>query len=101
LMLRADVHYFLLANEDDGLYNAGGGLVRRPYTMDSAKGAAVTSVTNDRNVGTEIDLTAKYIFNRYANVQFGYSHFFAGDFIDDTGPDEDIDFFYSQLGFTF
>ena len=93
LRTKADVHFFWLADKDDGLYHAGGGLARSPI----AGGVNV----DERRVGTELDFTALYNFNRYTSMLVGYSHFFAGDFIDDTGPDDDIDFFYTQIGFQF
>jgi hypothetical protein len=34
-------------------------------------------------------------------VYAGYSHFFAGDFINDTGASKDIDFAYMALQFSF
>jgi len=34
-------------------------------------------------------------------VLVGYSHFFAGPFIDDSGRDQDIDFGYLQGQYTF
>jgi hypothetical protein len=52
-------------------------------------------------VGSEIDLTLKYNFDRHTLMQLGYSHFFAGDFIDESGPDDDIDFAYAMLQYTF
>jgi hypothetical protein len=87
LRLRSDVHYLMLADDNDGLYSVGGGLVRGPMTEDE--------------VGTEVDFTLLYKCNKHTDLLVGYSHVFAGDFIEETGPDDDIDFFYSQVGFTF
>jgi hypothetical protein len=87
MRLRGDVHYLMLADDDDGLYSVGGGLARAPMTEDE--------------VGTEIDLTMLYKCNRHTDVLVGFSHVFAGDFIEESGPDDDIDFFYTQVGFTF
>jgi hypothetical protein len=39
--------------------------------------------------------------NRHTLTSVGYSHFFAGTFIDQTGPHQDIDFFYMALTYTF
>ena len=74
LMIRAAAHFFFRANEGDGLYNAGGGLVRSPDDKNGAKGTSAPSSGGpapNPPVGVELDLTAKYISNRYANVQFG------------------------------
>ncbi len=88
IRVRADLHFFWLADDDDALYNAGGGVLR-----------AGNGTENE--VGTELDLTVLYKMNRYTSVLAGYNHFFAGDLIDQTGPSDDIDFFYTQLTFTF
>ena len=73
----------------DALYNAGGAVVRPG------------SASDERFVGSELDLLVKYEFNRHLMGMFGYSHFFAGDFIEDSGADKDIDFVYASLQFTF
>ena len=86
--LRSDLHFFWLADDNDALYHAGGGVVRPGNGSDS-------------QVGTELDLTALAKVNKHTNVLLGWSHFFPGTFIDKTGPDEDIDFFYTQVGFDF
>ena len=41
-----------------------------------------------------MDLTVSYRFNRHADVLAGYSHFFTGELLDDTGADDDVDFRY-------
>lgn len=82
-------HYFWRAEDADALYNAGGAVVR--------PGAPGTS----RNVGTELDLTLKYKFDRHLTGLLGYSHFFPDTFIEQTGPSEDIDFLYLQFEYTF
>jgi hypothetical protein len=82
-------HFFWRADTDDALYNAGGAAVRA--------GAAGSS----SEVGQEIDLTLKYQFDRHLAGLLGYSHFFAGDFIEESGRGADIDFLYVQLEYTF
>ena len=84
-------HLFWRADENDAVYNAGGGVLR------------AGSLSNDREVGAEIDLVVTYAFDAHLIAQFGYSHFFAGDFISEATPaaDDDIDFFYFQLQYTF
>ena len=89
LWVKADWHTFWRADDSDALYNAGGGVVR-------AGGAGT-----DTFVGMELDLTAGYTFTHHIKALFGYSHFFTGDFIEDTGSDNDIDFLYTQLQFSF
>ncbi|MCP3905060.1 MAG: alginate export family protein [Planctomycetes bacterium] len=82
-------HFFWRAEDTDALYNAGGGVVRAP------------GIGTDSEIGQEIDLTVKYAFDRHLTALFGYSYFFAGDFISQTGPADDINFFYTQLQYTF
>lgn len=88
LRVRADVHYMQLAEDEDGLYGAGGTL-SRPGGFD------------EDEIGTVVDLTAFYVINRNMNVLAGYSHVFAGDYIEASGPDDDIDFFYLQWNLKF
>jgi len=87
LRFRGDIHLLQLADDMDGLYSAGGAMTRPAGTEDE--------------VGTEIDITALYKINAHADVVVGYSHVSAGDYIEETGPDDDIDFFFAQFGFTF
>ena len=56
---------------------------------------------DEDEIGTEIDLTAFYVINRHMNVLAGYSRVFAGDFIEETGSDDDIDFAYLQWNLKF
>jgi hypothetical protein len=89
MTLGAAGHVFWRQSTDDSVYNAGGGILR--------SGA----LSSDRFVGVELDFTVKYVFDRHISALLGYSHFFAGDFIDDTGADDDIDFVYLQSQYTF
>jgi hypothetical protein len=82
-------HLLRRSSDDDGLYNAGGQLVR------------AGSLGSSSEVGAEIDLTLKYVFNRHCVGLLGYSHFFAGDFIDQSGSDDDMDFVHLSLTYTF
>lgn len=88
LRLRGDLHLLQLASDDDQLYGASGAPAGR-------------GIADEDDLGTAIDLTALYIFSKHQNVLVGYSHFEAGDYISDTGDDQDIDFFYTQWGYTF
>lgn len=89
LSLRADYHMFWRESDEDAVYNAGGGVLR------------ADSGSDESYIGSEIDLLLNWQINRHWSAYFGYSHFFAGDFIEDTGADEDIDFFYAALQLTF
>ena len=86
--VKGDYHLFRLAEDTDALYNAGGGVVR-------------SGGVNEDDVGSEFDLTVTYTFDRHTTFWLGYSHFFAGDFIEVTGSSSDIDFVYLQAKYTF
>ena len=53
----------------------------------------------------EFDALLSVQFDRHWSGYIGYSHFFAGDFVNEagsgTGADNDIDFVYASLSFTF
>jgi hypothetical protein len=86
--LGLDLHYFRRASNDDAVYNAGGGVLR-PGTAGGS---------ND--VGVELDLSLKLPVSAYTLLELGYSHFFAGKFIDQAGPSDDIDFAYLSFQYT-
>lgn len=83
-------HTFWLDKVEDALYNAGGGPVRR--TITGAAGA---------EVGHELDLTVNWQVDPHLSVLFGYSHMWAGDFLQDTGTSEDPDLFYVMWTYRF
>ncbi|HEX8913694.1 MAG TPA: alginate export family protein, partial [Humisphaera sp.] len=89
LSLRADYHLFWRQSDADGVYNAAGGLLR-------AAGGSSTMF-----IGSEVDLLLNWQIDRHTAAYVGYSHFFAGDFIQQTGPSNDIDFAYVAVQFTF
>ncbi len=82
--LQADLHLIYLDTVKDSYYSVGRSVVR------TASGPA------DDHLGDEIDVTADYKFNDYVNIGVGYSHFFAGDYLRDTGANDAADFFYLQ-----
>ena len=75
---------FSRAHRADGLYNAGGGLLR--------PGDAST----DKDVGKELDITLARPVGDSGNLLIGYSHFFPGDFVKTSGPSASSDFAYVQ-----
>lgn len=90
---RADYHLFWRESDNDALYAASGA------PLIPAGGS------DETYVGSELDLLVNWQIDRHLLAYFGYSHFFAGDFVDEsgaaTGADEDIDFAYAALVFTF
>ena len=87
--VRVDHHIFRRAERTDAVYNVGGGVLRAGDTGTSGA------------IGTEIDLTVSYRINRNLQTAAGYSRFFAGDFIEESGPSEDVDFAYISAQYTF
>ena len=86
--LKVDLHSFWRASTDDGLYNAGGGLVR------------AGNLSSSRHVGMELDMTLKRAFSPHTLLVVGYHHFFSGDFVEESGAGRDIDFVYTTLQYT-
>ena len=89
LTLRFDLHFFWRADLNDAFYHAGGGIVRPADPLLS------------RRVGSEMDWTLQYRMNRHTVVTGGYSHFFPGPFIKESGPAEGIHFAYIMIQYTF
>lgn len=76
-------HAFWLSEERDAMYGTTGNTVRRDSTGSSGK-----------EIGQEIDLTISWKIDAHSSVLVGYSHFWDGDFIVETGSSEDADLFY-------
>ncbi len=89
--LFAEAHFVFLDETTDAWYNAGGGVVRR----------AAPGTDPDSYVGTEIDLRANYKPTDWFTAEVGYSHFFTGDFVSDTGDDSDADWGYLMATISF
>ncbi len=83
--LSVDYHLFWLDKEEQGLFNAGGMLIR---AGDSHA---------DSFVGSDLDVHVKAKLSKNVVLWAGWSHFFAGEFLDDTGSDDDADFFFIQV----
>lgn len=90
LKLQADFHVLFLDETADSLYNAG---------RKASRTAASPGV--DDHVGNELDLLLKYNAGENIKLLAGYSHFFTGDFLTETGSDDDGDFFYLQATLSF
>ncbi len=88
--MRLDYHAFWLADTADAWYRANGTAAVRPVTPDA-----------DRFAGTELDVTVSWKANQHFTLLAGYSHFFAGSYLDDTGAGDDADFAYVQATFDF
>ena len=82
-------YFFWRASDRDALYNAAGAVLRPGTGTDAPY------------VGAELDLLANYQIIRHLLGYVGYSHFFTGAFINQSGPGRDSDFVYAALQYTF
>lgn len=111
-------HIFSLDEEADSWYNVAGGTgvvsaagVATGFgggmgiIRQGADAVTVNGVTSrvDDELGQEIDLTVNYNLFKNFGVVAGYSHFFAGDFVEDTGAgmDRGSDWAYLQTTLSF
>jgi hypothetical protein len=76
-------HIFRLDSATDALYGVGGQVERRDPT-----GKAGT------DVGDEMDFILSLHLDAHSDLLFGYSKFWAGNFIRNTGPNVSPDTFY-------
>jgi Alginate export len=88
--LEAGFNWFWLADTNDAWYRANGTTRVRPITPSA-----------NSYVGSEIDLVVTYQPVKFLTFLAGYSHFFAGDYVADTGPSDDADFGYVQATISF
>lgn len=90
MTLRAEYHQFWRQSTTDSIYDTSGAVIRANSTNTSA-----------RNIGSEIDLLLRWQIDHHLSSYFGYSHFFHGSYIQDTGPHKDVDFTYAAVQYTF
>lgn len=90
LKLTLDAHAFWIVDTNDSWYRANGTSAVRP-----AKAGA------SHYAGSEIDFTLTYKANKWLGFHAGYSRFFAGDYLSDTGVSSDADFVYLQASIDF
>lgn len=93
LTAKAELQAFWLASTDDAWYRANGVTAVRPLN------AAARSASS--YAGAEADLTITYAATKWLTVEAGYSHFWAGDYLANTGPGDDADFGYVQATINF
>ncbi|MDX2114600.1 MAG: alginate export family protein [Planctomycetota bacterium] len=89
LTFTAECYFFWRASEDDGIYTAGGGLLR-----------AGTEAAG-RFIGVQPTATLSYRPDRRWHLLAQYGYLSPGSFIDDTGPSEDIHFVRVEVTFSF
>ncbi len=92
LKLSLDSHFVYLDTTKDSFYSASRAAARTP----SASASDLNTY-----VGNELDLWSSYKINQYTTLVLGYSHFIAGKYLAQTGGNDDGDFLYTQLTFSF
>jgi hypothetical protein len=94
LTAQVDYHAYWLATTNDAWYRANGFTQVRP--LSAAAGKDISNYT-----GSEIDLLLTWQATKNVQFQAGYSHFFAGAYLKETGAYNDANFAYLQTQITF
>lgn len=89
LKVKLAAHAFWRADEDDAAYAPSQRVVRAP------------GGSTETEIGQELDLTVTWSPSRHVMLQLGYSHFFAGEFLEETGAHEDVDFAFLEVTYLF
>ena len=88
MKLSADWDVLWRYSTDDGIYDNGGNVLR-------SGGGGTQFVGHQPGIGFE------WAVERHTTVNVAYSHFFAGDFIRQSGPGADVDFLAIWLIYRF
>jgi hypothetical protein len=101
LLLKADLWWFEADEEVDNWYSVAGGTNR--IGGDNFISSTGRTGSIDDEYGQELDITVKYKLFKNFGVVGGYSHYFAGDFMEDTnnGTDRDSDWAYLMTSLKF
>jgi hypothetical protein len=91
--MRLDFHAFWLADTNDAWYRANGTTAVRPLSSAAR--------TAGNFVGTELDFLVTWNVSKNLQLEGGYSHFFSGDYLAATGPNDSADFAYLQTKISF
>ncbi len=86
LKLTGETNFFWLESNADSWFNSAGVALR-------------TKTSGERGyyVGQEVSLRANYELNKHVKFEVGAAHFFTGEYVRDTGADDDADWLYSQV----
>lgn len=84
-----DWDIFWRYSTDDGLYDNGGNVLRDPAGSDA------------RFVGHQPGFSLEWEIGRHTTLSASYAHFFAGDFIKQSGAGADVDFVAVWLTYKF
>jgi hypothetical protein len=91
-------HAFWLAETSDYWYRSNGISTLRTRTPS---GTDVRTAGASNFAGHEVNLSFTYKATDWLTVHGGYAHFFAGDYLSDTGPSDDADFAFLQASLVF
>ena len=89
---------FWLADTHDFWYRSNGLTALRTTTPS---GQDVRTIGANSFAGHEIDVTLTYELSKNLKLQSGYSHFFAGTYLRDTGAHSDADWAYFMTTINF
>ena len=87
--LTADVNFFWRLETEDGVYAPSGQLIRAPNGSDERFVGSAASVKSEYELADNLIFTAIY------------THSFPGEFIRESGPSEDVNFFQLTVQFRF
>jgi hypothetical protein len=93
--LKSELHAFWLANTNDNWYRAN----KKAATFGAPSASVHPSAGG--YAGSEADFTATWAVSKPFSVEAGYSRFFAGSYLKDTGSRSDANFGYLQAKLTF
>lgn len=91
-------HVFWLAETSDYGFRSNGVATLRTRTPG---GSDVRRIGASNYAGQELDVTVNWKVSKALKILAGYNHFFAGDYLRDTGPHDDADFGYVQVQLLF
>jgi hypothetical protein len=83
-------HKFLLADNKDAWHSPEGSVIRRANAGSPGK-----------DIGYEIDLGAKIAINNNLSLWSGYSHFFFGEYVERTGWQKNMSWYFAALSVNF
>ena len=98
LELELQWHGFWLAETSDYWYRSNGISALRTRTP---AGSDTRRIGASNYAGQELDLTVTWKVSKALKILAGYNHFFAGDYLSDTGPSDDADLGYVQAQLLF
>jgi hypothetical protein len=86
LRIVPETDFFWLMSTNDAWYDSSGAVIRN-----------VRKGRRSHYVGQEASLRGYYEVNKNIKLESGYAHFFTGDYVKDTGANDDADWFYAQF----